>query len=263
MKKKSAHLIRIILYKLFSFENYLYVLSRFYFLSFNLGLLKNNKNYAYPYFLKNIIQKNDVVIDLGANLGYYSKLFSRLTGKNGKVYAVEPIKPILNVLRKNTKNRENITILPYALGTENKEISLGNDTKSKTGYVASGSNFVLDSNTTKKYNAEVKFKAKMRKGSEVFKFLEKLDFIKIDVEGYETVIIPELEDIILKFKPFILMETKNEKRREMLKFLSNRGYYAFILLNKRLIPTNEKQSDDILFVPKERLEKISEYITNK
>ena len=263
MKKKAGQIIRIILYKLLSFENYLYVLSRLYFFSFNLGLLKKNKNYAYPYFLKNILQEGDVVIDLGANLGYYSKLFSRLTGKNGKVYAVEPIKPILNVLRKNTKNRENIKILPYALGTENKDIFLGNDTKSKTGYIASGSNFVLDPNTTKKNNAEVEFKAKMRKGSEVFQYLKKLDFMKIDVEGYETVIIPELEDIVLKFKPIILMETKNEKRKEMLDFLSNREYYAFILHNNRLKSTNENQSDDILFVTKERLGRISEYIANK
>ena len=54
------------------------------------------------------------------NLGYYARTLSRLAGPAGRVYAVEPVPPILAVLRRNLRRCRNVEILPYALGTENK-----------------------------------------------------------------------------------------------------------------------------------------------
>jgi FkbM family methyltransferase len=258
--KKVGNLFRLILYKSLSFKNYLFVLSKLYFVYYNLGLLKNNKFYQYPYFLKNIINRGDVVIDIGANLGYYTVILSNLVKKEGKVYAVEPIKPILSVLKKNTKNKKNVKILPYALGNENKEIVLGNDTKAKTGFIASGSNYVIDKNTSGKDFAEVKFEAEMRKGSELFKNLKKLDFIKIDVEGYETVVLPEMEHVIDRFKPIILAESRQEKRKELISFLGEKKYTPYVLEDNYLKFTVQNAFWDILFVPEVRQETISRFI---
>ena len=258
--KKVGNLLRLILYKSLSFKNYLLILSKLYFLYYNLGLLKNNKLYQYPYFLKNIINRGDVVIDIGANLGYYTVILSNLVKKEGKVYAVEPIKPILSVLKKNTKNKKNVKILPYALGNENKEIILGNDTKAKTGFIASGSNYVIDKNTSDKDFAEIEFEAKMKQGSELFKDLKRLDFVKVDIEGYETVVIPEMEPVINKFKPIILAETRQEKRKELINFLGKRKYTPYTLEGNYLKITDENAFWDILFVPEEKKEKMTEYI---
>lgn len=58
------------------------------------SLLKKNKlnssEYEYK-LLKNFIKKNDVVLDVGANIGRYSFKFSSLVGKRGFVYSFEPM----------------------------------------------------------------------------------------------------------------------------------------------------------------------------
>jgi FkbM family methyltransferase len=48
-----------------------------------------------------IVRPGDVVLDLGANIGYYTLLFARLVGDSGKVIAFEPDPGNFNLLRKN------------------------------------------------------------------------------------------------------------------------------------------------------------------
>lgn len=256
----KGNLVRKALYTFLPFETYLNVLSKGYFLSFNMGLLKGQKNYEYPYFLKNIIQEGDVCIDIGANLGYYSVLLSKLVGKKGQVYSVEPVKPMLAVLTKNTKSCKNVKIYPYALGTDNKAIRLGNDTKKAQGYVGSGSHFVLDKKVNNSDSAETEFDAHMRRGSELFNHLTRLDFIKCDIEGYEVVVLKEIASLIRKFKPMLLIETRGKNRAELLKYFQNLGFQSFVLNGEQLKPTDGKGSWDILVVPNDKIDKINPYV---
>jgi len=259
--KRKGNFVRRVLFKFLPFEYYLKALSKLYFVSFKMGLLKKNRLYDYPYFLDKIVSKGDVCIDIGANLGYITVLLSKLSGNGGKVYAVEPIKPILSVLKSNTKNLKNVVILPYALGAEGKEIKLGNDTLKQKGFIASGSNFILDQNFASNNSAEVEFDAEMKKGSELFHDLDRLDFVKIDIEGYETIVVPELEPVILKFKPILLVEARRESRIQMLDFFNNHNYSAFVLNNEKLYPAKKDEYWDILFVPQSKSEKVSKYIS--
>ena len=50
---------------------------------------------------KNVVKEGDVVLDLGANVGYYSLLAARLIGEKGKVYAFEPEPVNYSLLLKN------------------------------------------------------------------------------------------------------------------------------------------------------------------
>jgi FkbM family methyltransferase len=252
-------IIKKLIFKTFSFTMYLRIVSRFYFLLYNTGFLRNNVRYKYHYFLKNLINTNDVVIDIGANLGYYTIPFAKWVGPGGFVYAVEPVRQVRVVLKNHIGKRRNIKLLPYALGSENKNIRMGNNTIAEKGIIATGSHFVLEKDDT----ALNEFSAEMKRGSELFKNLEKLDLIKCDVEGYETVIIPEMESILTKHKPTMLIETKNEKRVFLLNYLLERGFKGYILENKKLIPADnseEKTEDDIIFIHNSNITLLNKFI---
>ena len=259
--KRKGNYVRRVLFKILPFKYYLMALSKLYFMSFKMGLLKKNRLYAYHHFLDKIVSEGDVCIDIGANLGYITVPLSRITGSSGKVYAVEPVKPILSVLKSNTKNLKNVVIYPFALGAENKAIKLGNNTMKQKGFVASGSNFILDKRFDSNNIAEVEFEAEMKRGSELFYDLDRLDFIKIDIEGYEAIVIPELEPVILKFNPILLIEARGQSRIQLLDFFKSHKYSAFVLHNEKLYPAKKDEFWDILFIPQGKLEKVSKYIS--
>lgn len=247
------------LFELLSFKQYLTLVSRSFFLLYKLGVLKGKSSFKYHYFLENIIKKDDVIIDIGANLGYYTLPFSKWVGQNGHVYAVEPISQLREVLLKNIGKRKNVKLIPYALGSENKSIRMGNDTRKDSGVIATGSHFVLEENK----KAEDEFAAEMKKGSDLFLNLEKLNFIKCDVEGYETVIIPEIKDLLTTHKPAMLVETRGEKREFLLKFLLDLGFHGYVLEENKLFPAediNEKVEDDLLFIHHDKLNFFNEFL---
>lgn len=260
--KLIGKIIRRFLFRNLSFKQYLLLVSKSFFLLYKLGVLKNKPLFKYHYYLKSVINENDVIIDIGANLGYFSIPFSKWVGPKGIVYAVEPVKQVREVLERNIRKIRNIRVIPYALGSENKNIRMGSNTRQKTGFIATGSHFVLEDTT----NALDEFTAEMKKGSELFDNLERLDFIKCDVEGYETVIIPELKDILLKHKPVMLIETRREKRDFLMDFLFNNGFHGYVLEGKKLYPATEieeKLEDDILFVHQNKLDLFSDIIKSK
>ncbi len=254
--RRKGNFVRRILYRSFSLETYLRLLSGFYLAAFNRGLLKGNPLYEYPYFLEKLIGTGAVCIDVGANLGYYSTVLSKLAGPEGRVLAVEPVEPVRKVLEKNTRKYKNIEILPYALGEEDATIQISNTTFREKGFLASGSFFVSDSKSGRQPDENIAFTALMKKGSKLFEHLERVDFIKCDIEGYEIIVLPELEPLILKFRPLLLVETTGKNREKLLKLFSRIGYEGFILTENRLTPAGSGGTKDVFFIPQEKSKSI-------
>ena len=126
-------LIHKILYRTLPLEGYLRVVSRMFFLWQRLGIGRYAPATEYVYHLPQLVRPGDTAIDIGANLGYYARTISRLAGPAGCVYAVEPVAPIRKVLSRNLRRCANAEIVPYALGTENKPITMANDSAREPG----------------------------------------------------------------------------------------------------------------------------------
>ena len=233
-----------ILYRLLSLENYLRVVSRMFFLYRALGLGRGGRALEYVYHLSQLVKQGDKVIDIGANLGYYTCPLADLVGEGGRVYAVEPVPVIFSVLKRNVGKRRNVELLNYALGEECRTIEMANDSVASAGYFGTGRNFVSEGELSKD---AVRFTAQMKRGSELFGGMEKIDFIKCDIEGYERVVLPELRPLIEKFHPTVLVETDGESRQQIMRMFTELGYSAYMLVGGKEVALDPESDKDIIF----------------
>lgn len=252
--------IKQILYKLLGVKNYLIVVSRLFFLSYGAGVLKKNKTFDCHYFIKNLIHEGDHVIDIGANLGYYSRLFAKLVGPKGKVYSVEPVTLFRKILKINTLGFKNTTIIPYALGTEDdKSIVMGIPKSNK--YLRHGLTRVLNIDENEPF--EFTFDERMFTPATLFGKLERCNYIKCDVEGYEIHIIPQLEFLLKPFHPIIQIEIEPVNRKPIIHFLASLSYSPFYLKNELLFPVGENFEaieSDLFFIPLNKMKLVEHYL---
>lgn len=225
-------LLHKILYRTLPLEGYLRAVSRLFFISYRLGLGRRSAATEYVYHLPRLAKAGDTAIDIGANLGYYARPLSEIVGTAGRVHAVEPVPVVCRVLRRNLRGCRNVEIFDCALGAENKEITMSNDSARETGYLGTGRNFVGDAAG----EGAVTFTARMRRGSELFAGLERLDFVKCDVEGYELIVMHELRPLLERFRPTVLIETGGENRPQIIELFTELDYKGYTLENGREIP---------------------------
>ena len=141
------------------------------------------------------IKKNkNTAVDIGAHCGFWSFYLS-LNFK--KTYAFEPIDIFRRCFIKNITS-ENVELMPFAIGEINKLISLNVD------YKNSGATHISE-------KVDDLNKVEMKKLDE-FQF-EDLDFVKIDVEGYEGNVVIGAENTLKKHKPIIIIEQKDHSIR--------------------------------------------------
>lgn len=86
--------------------------------SFLFSIIYRKKSYEelFDKLFSDNIKPGYSVYDIGANMGYYSKIFSNLTGADGTIIAVEPSIINFEKLSKNVKNISNIITLNIAIG---------------------------------------------------------------------------------------------------------------------------------------------------
>ena len=233
-----------LLYRLLPLEGYLRVVSRMFFLYRALGIGRRGRALEYNYHLPQLVGRGATAIDIGANLGYYTRPLSDIVGNEGRVYAVEPVPVIFEVLKRNIAGRKNVSLLNYALGNEERTIEMANDSVAAAGYFGTGRNFVSDGELS---GEAIKFTAQMRRGSELFAKLERVDFIKCDIEGYERVVIPEMRAIIERHHPTVLIETDGQTRQEIIGMFTQMGYRAYMLEGGREVALDAASDKDIIF----------------
>jgi FkbM family methyltransferase len=126
--------------------------------------------------LTKVVQEGSSVLDIGANIGFYAKVLSRLTGNTGRVYCFEPDSVNFRYLKKNTAGLSNVTLF-------HKAVSSGNGTlkvyRSKLLNVDHRTYPVNNYDSVEEIQA-VSIDQLLR--SEV---IARVDVIKIDIQGYE------------------------------------------------------------------------------
>jgi FkbM family methyltransferase len=131
--------------------------------------------------IKRLVHPGDTCIDVGGNIGYYSLNLAALSGPAGRVYVFEPIERNALVIKlASILNRfRNIEVLPYAVTDSEQEVSLGIP-EDDTGYA-----YVVPSETCD----SVKVKSLTLDSFVEQRNLDRVTFIKVDVEGAEALVL--------------------------------------------------------------------------
>jgi len=223
--------LRALMLQTLGTERYLSLVSQVYIRMIKAGMMK--AKYPELFFLKELIKPGFVCIDIGANVGYYSTMLSAQCGPEGKVHAVEPVQLFQRIFTKNIRSFKctNVVLHPVALGGETSHIIMG--TPIIDGVFRHGLTHVVEpgEDTSSMHTYEVE----MCEPEKLFANLQRLDFIKCDVEGYEVFLMPHFMGIIGKFKPLIQIEISSEDHRKtIMDLFAPVGYKPYRLNNNKL-----------------------------
>ncbi len=175
---------------------------------------------------KKTVKKGWTVLDIGANIGYPSLLFSKLVGEGGKVIAFEPDKNNIQMLGKNIKanNCKNIIVVPMAVSDH---------TGVGTLYISdfhSGDHRIYDIEGEKRKTLNID----TIRLDDYFKSGSKIDFIQMDVQGSEELVFKGMKRLLNENKGIrILLEFWPEGLRKIgsspVNFLKMMGQLGFQL----------------------------------
>ncbi len=164
------------------------------------------------YNARKFLKEGSVVIDAGANIGTFS-IYAHILTKGGTIFSFEPVKNVYQTLIKNTAPYKGIQTYNQALGASEGTSTIHTSTEYQ------GINALDDS-----YLAE--FNKNLFNGSETVsvttidsfvtsKHIPRIDFIKIDTEGYEKQILEGARKTIERDRPVIAMSAYHEKGDEV------------------------------------------------
>ena len=169
------------------------------------------------------LHEGDVVVDVGANMGFTALVFSSLVGSSGRVVAFEPspwIYPrLVDVIRKNGLEHQ-VECLNLGCGTSAKTetlmvpVSSGNATIKRAGETMSGPVHDME------IHIDTLDPALLHPTT-------RHDFLKIDTEGFEDQVLAGGTETIRRFQPVIYIELSQEygeSSERAINWLQNNGY---------------------------------------
>lgn len=176
-----------------------------------------------------IIKEGDTVFELGAHIGYISLYFSKLVGKNGKLYVFEPGANNLPYVRENISNStfKNTTLVEKAVSDSN-----GTATFYLENITGQSNSLVKDYRVTKKIQTksfvdlkknEVQVETIRLDDFVQANHISRIDFIKIDIEGAEYMAIKGMTTILSQMKPTMMIEV-TENHQALFDLLRENGY---------------------------------------
>jgi FkbM family methyltransferase len=188
--------------------------------------------------------KHASIIDIGSNIGLFAKAIAS-TIEYTHIHLFEPSCEYLNQSKNILNSFKNITYNNIALGDYTQTLSLY---KSRNYNIGWNTLYKKDPNQNNNFINEMDSEeVSVVRLDDYYSNINQVDFIKIDVEGYECNVLEGSWDIIKKFNPFLLIEvawgTNHPDWNSNLKTYEK----LFTIGYHRVLFSNNTQ--DILFIP--------------
>lgn len=166
--------------------------------------------------LPQLVRDGDTVLDIGANFAYYTERLSGLVGKNGKVIAFEPIPFTFEVCRMIVKKLglKNVTLYNKGVSDKTAQVQFSAPKLGFGGISAGQAHIAGRKNEEKDRKKYYNFAEDEYFDCEVVDLdsfglnLEKLSFVKIDIEGAELFAMKGMEKMLRQHRPVLLIEVQ-------------------------------------------------------
>jgi FkbM family methyltransferase len=146
--------------------------------------------------IRNTLGRNDVFLDIGANVGYFTMLAWSMVKGGGKVLAFEPNPQNLQLMYSSVQRNcaEKIEIYPYAVSNAAGILR----------FTTVGSNGGVVTKESKYQRHFLLVQAVVL--DEILKHEPRLDLVKIDIEAHEPFALQGMVELIKKYRPKIITE---------------------------------------------------------
>ena len=194
--------------------------------------VRGSREEQLKYIIDRTVGPGDVVLDVGANIGYYTIMIARRVGSSGKIYAMEPEPRNFDLLQRNIRlNGAEGIVETFQMGASNapgverlnvSPFSNLHSFLSQPGEPANGS------------NAGDFTEVPMTDLSSFIQGKRRVDLLRMDIEGYEVEVLTGLEKAIrdgswtgkILFECHFPRYNELHSMREPLKMLLGCGYHA-------------------------------------
>jgi FkbM family methyltransferase len=200
-------------------------------------------------YCANFIRPDSIVLDIGANIGVHTVYFADLA-RSGRVICFEPARSTFGYLSRNVQHLANVVPL---------NVALSNLTGLQQFFVAADNAYSGLKDTKRKAILHQEIVACF-KGDDILPAMlkdQRVDLVKIDVEGFETQVLDGMKEFLATHKPVIFCEIfgghhSNPDPLSTVTFCVSLGYDAFILRGAQLIPAgpHDDRFYNYFFIPR-------------
>jgi FkbM family methyltransferase len=209
-----------------------------------------------------LVEPGASVLDVGANMGFFTVAVGHRLNGTGKVLAIEPMPQNLTALRKNVavNHLKNVEIVACGVNKEPGELQMDISPTATTG------------NAAVKWTDDMPFQV-VTETVPVHRLddlmaqhgLDKVDLLKIDIEGFEWFAFQGAPTLLAERRPVILMELNRPAIRtfgyrvsDIVGLLESHGYVLASMEGRRLVTFSDEgvspeANTSLLVAPAERL----------
>jgi FkbM family methyltransferase len=201
------------------------------------------------YLCKQHIKPGMTVIDIGANIGYFTLLFAKLVGDKGKVISFEPEPGNFLFLEKNIASNNFICANAHNLALSDKtatmDLYVGEISQTTSSFIKE--NILYEENVDR-----VSVKTVTLDEFLEVQHIKNVDFVKIDVQGFEETVFRGAEkllsssslSIIMEFWPYGLQKAGTDVDT-FLKTIEQFGF-SFYVLDEKNCDTHRTKRQSLL-----------------
>ncbi|CAN5626454.1 hypothetical protein BH11BAC1_BH11BAC1_18040 [soil metagenome] len=193
---------------------------------------KNKKDRHHLTLISSLIKPGFQVLDIGGNIGFFTKFLAKHVGSSGHVYSFEPDITNFNHLKKELSGNKNVTLVQKAIAAESGSLTL---------YTSTLLN--VDHRTYKPDNYTGSYSVEKIAIDEFVSDRFKVDFIKMDIQGFEKDALKGMEKTLMANKDIILftefwpygLKQAGSSAAEVFDLLSSNGFSIYKVDASKLV----------------------------